>query len=72
MIRLKMVSQNQGITFISSSATQTNLSPDIRYIPLATPFEPWKARLYWRKDRPLTPFEITLKDFCQHFYEGLH
>lgn len=72
MIRLKMVSQNQGITFISSSATQTILSPDIRYIPLATPFEPWKARLYWRKDRPLTPFEITLKDFCQQFYEDLH
>ena len=72
MIRLKMVSQNQGITFLSSSATQTIPSPNIRYIPLSTPYEPWMARLYWRKDHPLTEYEITLRDFCQHFYETLH
>lgn len=72
VIRLKMVSENQGITFISSSATQVIPSPNIRYIPLATPFEPWNARLYWRKDRPLTKYESTLLDFCKHFYEDLH
>ena len=72
VIRLKMVSENQGITFISGSATQVIPSPNIRYIPLSTPFEPWNARLYWRKDRPLTEYERTLRDFCQHFYEGLH
>ena len=72
VIRLKMVSENQGITFLSGSATQVIPSPNIRYIPLSTPFEPWNTRLYWRKDRPLTEYETTLRDFCQHFYEGLH
>ncbi len=72
VIRLRMVSENQGITFISGSATQVIPSPNIRYIPLVTPYEPWNARLYWRKDRPLTEYEITLRDFCRHFYEDLH
>lgn len=72
MIRLKMVSENQGITFISSSATQAIPSPNIRYIPLVTPFPHWNAKLYWRKDHPLTEYETTLKNFCEHFYEALH
>ena len=72
VIRLKMVSENQGVTFISGSATQVIPSPNIRYIPLSTPFEPWNARLYWRKDRPLTEYEITLQDFCRNFYKELH
>lgn len=72
MIRLKMVSENQGITFITNSATQVIPSPNIRYIPLATPFEPWNANLYWRKDRPLTEYETTLKDFFLGFYKDLH
>lgn len=72
LMRLKMVSENQGVTFISDSVSQVFPSPNIRHIPLATPFEPWNARLYWRKDRPLTEHESTLKDFFQHFYEGLH
>ena len=72
MIRLKMVSENQGITFITNSATQVIPSSDIRYIPLATPFEPWNAKLYWRKDQPLTKYEATLKDFFLHFYKDLH
>lgn len=72
MIRLKMVSENQGITFITNSATQAIPLPNIRFIPLATPFEPWNANLYWRKDQPLTQCETILKDFFQHFYESLH
>ena len=72
MIRLKMVSENQGITFISSSATQVIPSPNIRYIPLVTPFPHWNAKLYWRKDRPLTEHEAVLKNFCEHFYDALH
>ena len=72
VIRLKMVSENHGITFVSGSATQVIPSPNIRYIPLSTPYEPWNARLYWRKDRSLTEQEITFRDFCRHFYEDLH
>lgn len=72
VMRLKMVSQNSGITFITDSATQVIPSPNIRYIPLATPFAPWNANLYWRKDQPLTEYENTLKEFFEHFYESLH
>ena len=72
MIRLKMVSENQGITFVTNSATQVIPSPNIRYIPLATPFPQWNANLYWRKDQPLTRYEATLRDFFLHFYENLH
>ena len=72
MIRLKMVSQNQGITFITSSATQVIPSPDVRYIPLSSPFPSWNAKLYWRKDIPLTEYETTFKDFFQRFYADLH
>ena len=72
MIRLKMVSDNQGITFITNSATQVIPSPNIRYIPLSSPFPRWNANLYWRKDHPLTEHEATFKDFFQHFYADLH
>ena len=72
MIRLKMVSENQGITFITNSATQAIPLPNIRFIPLATPFEPWNAKLYWRKNQPLNQYETTVKDFFQHFSESLH
>lgn len=72
MIRLKMVSENQGITFVTSSAIQAIPSSNIRYIPLATPFDPWKANLYWRKGQQLTEYETILKEFFQHFYESLH
>ena len=72
VIRLKMVSENQGITFLSDSATQVIPSPNIRYIPLVTPFAPWNARMYWRKARQLTKYETTFKNFCEHFYQALH
>lgn len=72
MIRLKMVSENQGITFVTSSAIQAIPSSNIRYIPLATPFDPWNANLYWRKGQQLTEYETILKEFFQHFYESLH
>ena len=72
MIRLKMVSENQGITFITNTTTQVIPSPNIRYIPFVTPFEPWSANLYWRKDQPLTQYEIALKDFFHNFYKNLH
>lgn len=72
LARQKMVSENMGISFITSCLTQTVPSPNIRYIPLVDPFEPWNAYLYWRKERPLTESETLLKDFCERFYRDLH
>ena len=72
MIRLKMVSENQGITFVTDSATQVSPSPNIRYIPLSTPFPCWNANLYWRKGQPLSEYEETLRVFFCQFYKSLH
>lgn len=72
LARQKMVSENMGISFLTSCVTQAVPSPNIRYIPLKDPFGPWNAYLYWRKERPLTEAEILLKDFSKRFYHVLH
>lgn len=71
MIRQKMVAENNGISFISQHPGYNN-HPNIRYIPLVDPCSPWNARLYWRKDRPLSKEETTFRDFAQQFYRELH
>lgn len=72
LARQKMVSENTGISFITSCVAQTVPSPNIRYIPLIDPFGPWNAYLYWRKERPLTESETLLKNFCERFCCDLH
>lgn len=71
LVRQKMVAENQGISFFSQHPGAIPHS-DIRYIPLMDPFAPWNARLYWRKDRPLTGHETAFRDFAQQFYRDLH
>ncbi len=70
-VRQKMVAGNRGISFFSEHPGAVS-HRDIRYIPLADPFTPWNARLYWRKDRPLTKHEETFRDFVEQFYRDLH
>ena len=72
LTRQKLVSENVGISFISSCVTQAIPAPDNRYIPLEDPFGPWNAYLYWRKEHPLSESEAVLKDFCENFYRDLH
>ncbi|MBR2406205.1 MAG: LysR family transcriptional regulator [Clostridia bacterium] len=69
--RQKMVSENLGISFASQSFSNL-LSSNVRYIPLVDPFEPWTARLYWRKDHPLTEQEEAFQTFVKQFYDNLH
>ena len=71
LVRQKMVAENSGISFFSQHPGSIP-HPDIRYIPLDDPFAMWNARLYWRKDRPLTPHETAFRDFVQQFYRDLH
>ena len=71
LVRQKMVAENQGISFFSEHPGH-NAHPNIRYIPLVDPFEPWNARLFWRKDRPLSEDEIAFRDFTVRFYQELH
>ena len=72
LVRQKMVSANAGISFWSSCVTQVIPSPNIRYVPLADPFGPWNAYLYWRKEHPLTEQETVFKDFVEEYYQTLH
>lgn len=71
LVRQKMVAENKGLSFFSQHPGSIP-HPDIRYIPLVDPFAPWNARLYWRKDRPLTAHETAFRDFTEHFYRDLH
>ncbi len=71
MVRQKMVVENKGISFFSQHPGNHS-HPDVRYIPLTNPFEPWVARLYWRKERSLTEQEIVFRDFAELFYRDMH
>lgn len=71
MVRQKMVAENKGISFLSQHPGY-NPHPNIRSIPLVDTLTPWSARLYWRKDRPLSDEEAVFRDFALQFYRDLH
>ena len=71
MVRQKMVAENKGISFFNKHPGY-NSHPNIRYIPLVDPFEPWDARLYWRNDHPLSVQETAFRDFAESFYLEMH
>lgn len=71
LARQKMVADNIGISFHACYPGDTPL-PNIRCIPLSDPYEPWSARLYWRKDRPLTEHEQAFRDYVERFYMDQH
>lgn len=70
-VRQKMVLDNMGICFCSMHPDMVPF-PSIRYIPILDPLQPWNARLYWRKDRPLSEHELAFKDFIINYYRSLH
>ncbi len=69
--RQRMVASGMGVSFASQNVSHL-FSANVRYIPLDDPFEPWVARLYWRKDHPLLPHEQAFLTFAQKFYGDLH
>lgn len=71
LARQKMVSENMGISFVTKDADYLH-DPNIRYVRLVDPFGPWKARLYWRKDRVLTKYEDSFRNFTEHYFRDLH
>ncbi len=71
MVRQKMVAENKGISFLSQHPGY-NTHPDIRYVPLVDAFTPWNARLYWRKNRPLSDEEAVFREFAHQLYRDLH
>ena len=71
LARQSMVSQNLGVSFASKDVPYTH-RPNIRFVPLVDPFEPWVSRLYWRKDHTLTEQEVAFRAFAEQFYRDLH
>ncbi len=85
MAHIGKISEAAEALFVSAPALSTSISrlekelgmhlfdrTNNRIIPLNDPFEPWSARLYWRKDRPLTEHEKAFRDFTKRFYQELH
>ena len=71
LARQKMVSDNVGISF-ASHMSGASLSTNIRFVPLVDPFEPWVAKMYWRKNRPLNEPEKNFLQFAKQYYRDLH
>lgn len=71
LVRQKLVAENVGISFLSNHPSYAPL-PGIRCIPRADPLDPWNARLYWSKARPLTEHDRTFRDYVEHFYRDQH
>lgn len=62
-----IVEDQMGIAFSTEHIGRLDRS-NIRYIPINNSCPPWKMRLYWRKDPPLTEYEIDFKSFTEEFY----
>ena len=63
----QMVSQGLGVAFATSHTTYTPTLP-VRYIPIENDYQPWRCRLFWRKDQPLTKDELVFKNFVESYY----
>lgn len=71
LARQKMVSEKMGISFVTGNVDFTHY-PNIRHVRLEDPFGPWKAHLYWRKDRVITKYEDSFKCFIERYFRELH
>ena len=71
LARQKMVSENMGVSFVTKDADYLH-DPNICYVRLVDPLGPWKARLYWRKDRVFTEYENAFRQFTDRYFGGLH
>ncbi len=62
-----IVDEQMGIAFSTERTGRLDRS-NIRYIPIDNICPPWKMRLYWRSNRPLTKDETIFKSFAKDFY----
>jgi len=65
-----IVEEQMGIAFSTEHIGRFDRS-NIRYIPIDNTCAPWKMRLYWRNDRPLTEDEANFKAFAGEFYQSI-
>lgn len=67
LVSQELVAKGLGIGFTTSSYVPRSTA-EVRYIPLSNPITPSMVRLYWRKTTPLTPPQISFRDFIKEYY----
>lgn len=62
-----IVEEQMGIAFSTERSGRIDRS-NICYIPIDNICQPWKMKLYWRNNRPLTEGERIFQSFAREFY----
>lgn len=62
-----MVAKGRGISFTTHHTLHNH--PDIRYLPLQQNVK-WEQRLYWHRERQLTPQQLNFRDFVTGFFQS--
>ncbi len=62
-----MVAQGLGVAFSSLEVART-MHANLHFVPLAAKGADFQMRLYWRKNRSLTPEEVCFLSFVKKFY----
>lgn len=65
----QMTAQGLGVAFATSHTALGN-PQQLRYVPIADDYTPWRNRLYWRKNQTLTPDEECFKAFILNYYHS--
>ena len=64
----QMVAKGLGVSFATLHTARTP-SLSLRYIPISNPYQPWRSRLYWRKNHTFTEDERLFKEFVEQYYQ---
>lgn len=64
----QMVAKGLGVSFATLHTARTP-SLSLRYIPISNPYQPWRSRLYWRKNHIFTEDERLFKEFVEQYYQ---
>ncbi len=67
MVRRKMVLNGQGISF-STDISAHGEDPDLCFVPIAYPFFRQTHRIYWDKDRKLTPEGQAFLEYAKDYF----
>ena len=67
LVTQQMTAQGLGVAFATSHTGLGN-PQQLRYVPIADGYTPWRNRLYWRKNQTLTSDETCFKTFILNYY----
>ncbi len=67
LVSQELVAKGLGIGFTTKN-TIFRVTQPVRCVPIRNPYTPWVTKLYWRKDKALTPEQNYFKNFVKEFY----